>query len=69
VENAWRSALGSAAKQIEIDMREVTAIDDDGRELLASMYEAGARLIAQGVEMTALVDELVGKQNPFKQGC
>src|SRR5262245_23736014 len=67
-EKAWRSALCSAGKQIEIDMKEVTAIDDDGRELLASMHQAGARLVAQGVEMTALVEEIAGKQPPLEQG-
>lgn len=67
-EKAWRSALCSATKQIEIDMREITAVDDDGRELLASMHHAGARLVAQGVEMTALVEEIAGKQPPVAQG-
>jgi len=61
-EKTWRSVLCSATKQIEIDMKEVTAVDDDGRELLASMHQAGARLVAQGVEMTALVEEIAGKQ-------
>lgn len=61
-EKAWRSALCSTAKQIEIDMREVTGIDGPGRELLASMHQAGARLVAQGVEMVALVEEISGNQ-------
>jgi len=68
LENAWCSALGSAPKEIEIDLRELTSIDDEGRKLLASMHQAGARLIARGVEMTALVEELAGRQNQFKQG-
>ena len=63
-EKAWRAALCSPAKQIEIDMKEVTAVDDDGRELLVSMHRAGARLVAQGVEMAALVEEITGKQSP-----
>jgi len=67
-EKAWRSALRSATKQIEVDMKEVTAVDDDGRALLASMHQAGARLVAQGVEMTALVEEIAGKQRPVTQG-
>lgn len=56
-EKVWRSAVSSARKQIEIDMKELTGVDDDGRELLAAMYRAGARLIARGVEMIALVEE------------
>lgn len=61
-EKAWRSTLCSTTKQIEIDIKEVTAVDDDGRELLATMHRSGAHLVAQGVEMTALVEEIVGKQ-------
>ena len=49
-------------KQIEVDMREVTAVDAAGRELLAAMHQAGSRVVAEGVEMTALVDEITGKQ-------
>lgn len=67
-EKTWRSVLCSDAKQIEIDMKEVTAVDDHGRELLGSMHQSGARLVAQGVEMTALVDEIAGKQPPVAQG-
>ena len=67
-EKAWRSAVCSATKQIEIDMKELTAVDDDGRELLAAMHAAGARLVAQGVEMIALVEEIAGKRPPAAQG-
>lgn len=62
MEKAWHTALSSAAKLIEIDMKEVTAVDDDGRELLVSMHQAGAHLVAQGVEMTALVEEITGRR-------
>ena len=62
-EHAWRSSSCSD-KQIEIDIRQVTGVDDAGRKLLSAMHQAGARLIAQGVEMTALVEEITGSQ-PF----
>ena len=57
----WRSSpcLG---KQIEVDLRELTSIDDYGRELLSAMHRAGARLIVKGLWMTALVEEITGKQ-------
>jgi len=61
-EHAWRSSLCSG-KQIEIDMRELTAVDDSGLELLSAMYRAGARLFGEGVWMTALVEEITGR--PF----
>jgi hypothetical protein len=43
-------------------MRELTSIDNDGRELLSAMYQAGARLVVEGVWMTALVEEITGNQ-------
>jgi hypothetical protein len=43
-------------------MREVTGVDTAGRELLVAMHQAGARLIAEGVWMTALIEEITGKQ-------
>ena len=62
-ERVWRSAPCSG-KQIEVDMREVTGVDDAGRMLLAVMQKSGARLIAKGVWMTALIEEIAGEQ-PF----
>jgi hypothetical protein len=60
-ENVWRSAPCSGG-EIELDMREVTGIDDAGRELLIAMHEAGAHFVAQGVAMTALIEDITGKQ-------
>jgi hypothetical protein len=62
-ENVWRSKPCSG-KEIELDMREVTGIDDTGRELLIAMHVAGARFVVQGVAMTALIEEITGKR-PF----
>lgn len=59
-ENTWRSAPVSG-RAVEIDMREVTGIDESGRCLLRAMNEAGARFIAKGVAMKALVEEITGK--------
>jgi hypothetical protein len=63
LEHAWRSSSWPG-KQIEVDMREVIGIDDAGRELLAAMHQAGARLVVEGVWMRALVEEITRKQ-PF----
>jgi hypothetical protein len=41
-------------------MREVTGVDAAGRELLVAMHVAGARLVAEGVAMTALLEEITG---------
>jgi hypothetical protein len=60
-ENIWHSAQ-PCGKQVEIDMRDVTGIDEAGRRLLRAMNQAGARLIAKGVAMEALVEEITGKR-------
>jgi hypothetical protein len=43
-------------------MREVIGVDDAGHKLLVAMRDAGAGFVAQGVAMTALIDEISGKQ-------
>jgi hypothetical protein len=58
-ENTWRCALGTG-RAIEIDIKEVTGIDEAGRCLLRAMNREGARLIAKGVAMVALVEEITG---------
>ena len=60
-ENAWLSAR-CLGKEIEVDMRQVTGVDDAGRELLAAMHRAGACFTAKGLAMTALIEEITGKQ-------
>ena len=59
-ENTWRSAPVSGSP-VEIDIREVTGIDEAGRCLLRAMNQAGARFIAKGVAMEALVEQITGK--------
>jgi hypothetical protein len=59
-ETVWRSAACSG-ERIEVDLRDVTGVDA-GYQLLAAMHEGGAGFAAQGVAMTALIDEITGKQ-------
>jgi hypothetical protein len=59
-ENTWRSSPGSG-RRVEIDIREVTWIDQAGLRLLHAMNQAGARFVATGVAMEALVEEITGK--------
>jgi outer membrane protein TolC len=54
LENAWRSS----GKTTELDMRQVTGVNQDGRRLLEKMHRAGVRLIAGGITMSALVNEI-----------
>ena len=60
-EHAWRASLG-ADRKIEMDLRQLTGIDDAGRDLLATIQRAGACLIVEGVWMTALIGELSAQQ-------
>lgn len=60
-EHAWRSSP-CPGNQIEVDMRDLTGVDSQGRELLSAMYQAGARLVVEGVWMTAVVEEITGEQ-------
>ena len=56
-ENAWHACLRPGRK-IELDLRQLTGIDNAGRELLAAIHLAGACFIVEGVWMTFLVEEL-----------
>jgi ABC-type transporter Mla MlaB component len=60
-ETVWRSALRSGTA-IDVDLRDVSSVDGAGRELLGAMHQAGARFIAKGVAMEALVAEIISKQ-------
>ena len=62
LENTWRS-VQAPAREIEIDLKDVTGVDDAGRELLERMHRAGARLVARGVMMKALLDEIAGRRH------
>jgi hypothetical protein len=61
-ERAWHLATCSG-KQIEVDLREITGVDGAGRALLAAMHGAGARLIADGVWMRTLLEDIAAKRS------
>jgi len=57
---SWRMVLASAnGRAIAVDLRDVYAIDDAGRELLTRMHQAGAQLMARGCVMRETVREIV----------
>ena len=60
-ENAWRASL-RADRKIEVDLRQLTAVDDAGRDLLAAIHLEGACLIVEGVWLTTLLGELSSVQ-------
>ena len=65
-ESVWREARCSS-KELEVDMKEVTGVDDAGRELLAAMHQGGARFVVQGAAMAALVKQIAGKQSVLQR--
>jgi anti-anti-sigma regulatory factor len=65
-ESTWRSAA-LPDKHLEIDLSEVTWIDDAGWRLLEAMNQAGARLVAKGIAMEALVEGIAKRSNHRKQ--
>jgi len=59
-EKAWRASLRPDQK-IEIDLRQLTSVDNAGRYLLAAFHRSGACLIVEGVWMTALIGDLTSQ--------
>ena len=43
-------------------MKQLPGVDDVGRELLLVMHPVGVRLVAEGMWMKALVEEITGNQ-------
>ena len=66
-ENTWRSAPISG-RRFEVDLRDVTGIDEAGRRLLRAMNQAGACFFAKGVAMEALVEEIRRKPAQRRSG-
>jgi hypothetical protein len=52
----------SKSHAIEFDLRELMGIEDAGRELLSAIHQSGVRLVVQGVWMTTLMEEIIGRK-------
>jgi hypothetical protein len=60
LERCWRQeAAAPSAPRIQVELRDVGFVDEEGRELLRLMAKAGAELIAVGLVMKAIVEEIV----------
>jgi anti-anti-sigma regulatory factor len=60
LERSWRAVKDdSREKPVIVDLCEVTFVDAEGRKLLSSMYEQGARLRTFGCMAKGVVDEIV----------
>jgi len=57
---SWRAVKeNSTEKPVIVDLCEVTFVDAEGRKLLSSMYEQGARLRTFGCMAKGIVEEIV----------
>ena len=65
LESAWH-AVQASGKPVEVDLKDVTGVDESGRELLERMDRAGVRLLACGVMMRTLVAEIAARRNTPK---
>lgn len=59
LEQCWRQATATPSLQrILVELRDVRFVDEEGRKLLRLMAQAGAELIADGLMMKAIVEEI-----------
>lgn len=72
---SWRTVLASAnGRAIAVDLRDVYAIDEAGRDLLTRMHQAGAEFMVCGFVMPEIVREIreiverQPKQPPIQEG-
>src|SRR5579862_1227436 len=59
-ELAWRASV-RPDQTMEIDLRQLTSVDNAGRDLLAAFHRSGACLIVEGVWMTAIIGDLASQ--------
>lgn len=59
LERCWETTtLAESCLSILMDLTNVTCIDESGKQLLARMHEQGARLIANGIMMKNIIEEI-----------
>lgn len=63
LDSAWQRCRSEYSSNV-IDLSDVTSIDERGESLLRRMKKDGARFVARGVEMKAILTHLRSKSNP-----
>ena len=59
LERCWRLAVSAQEPaSVNLDLTEVTFVDDAGKQLLIAMAERQVKLIAGDVQMRALVEQI-----------
>jgi len=54
----WWKAIGRASNDLVVDLTSVTFIDPAGKQLLASMYGLGAKLVGAGLMATSIIEDI-----------
>jgi anti-anti-sigma regulatory factor len=63
VEHCWQTVRqDKRGRPLTVDLRDVDFVDHAGEQLLASIYEDGARLIATGLMIKGLVSRITGER-------
>jgi anti-anti-sigma regulatory factor len=63
VEHCWQTVRqDKRGRALTVDLRDVDFVDHAGEQLLASIYEDGARLIATGLMIKGLVSRITGER-------
>lgn len=62
VENSW-AAESAKAKEVLVDLNEVTFVDAEGKALLTKLHDAGATLICKGCLTRAIVAQACGESS------
>lgn len=68
-QKAWStlSAL-NGRKRVMVDLMDVSFVDDLGRELLATMHKAGAKLLGYGPMISAVIEEIQSEESESARG-
>jgi hypothetical protein len=68
LETTWKERNRHARRYV-VDLSEVTLIDKRGERLLRAMWRAGAELIARGVYLRYLVDDINSRCRRFRRSA
>ena len=61
LKDCWHKTSCDCAKPLVLDVRSVTFVAPEGRNLLAEIHRAGGALVASGPMMNSIVEEITGQ--------
>lgn len=69
LETCWKKRSRNGVQRYVVDLSEVTLMDRRGEKVLKAMRRAGAELIASGVYLRYLVDEINSRCRRFRRSA